>query len=692
MLVGIIIISTLISSFAHGENAYDKKLEESIIKVKNLFNISDGYDKFTSHVNSYNGNTNFYLNWSDSKGKLNSINVNISLEGYIISYDSYPSVYKEPSTKLPVYTKEEAQRLAMDFIAKVDPTILDFIKLTPQEYPISSTDEYYYFNFTRHVNDIPFYQNSVSININKYSGEISYYYSNWDRKLEFPSPEKIITIDKGQEAFKKEIGLKPMYKSSSYYRPFDMKDELNHYLAYSILGANRGIDAFTGEKVNLDYYGPYFGMTESAKAMDTGMEGGLTPEEQASVDKLSGLLDESVAEKKARELLNIDDSYKVNSKNLYNNYKNPDEYNWNIYFFKEVSKDKSLYMDIGLDARTGELLNFYKSIDYNPDAKPKISKDKALDIAKEYIKKIQPKKLTEIELMEDIYQEDSLVTYNFSFIRKSDEIYVENDRIYIAVDGISGEVYSYNLDWFKGDLPSKEKLIEAEKAYEVLWNKIGFELMYIKIYDYTKPENENFEIKLVYGLNQNKPVIISGTTGELLDYSGKPYKEIKPINYIDIDTSYAKDKIKTLGEYGIGFEGEEFKPKDKIKQKDLIYLLWKSMNQYRYDSMDEEKIYNEFITQGYMKEEEKAPDNIVTKEEATKYIVRMMKMEKVAEVDGIFKEIFLDEKDISKGLKGYMTIAYGLNIIQGDGTGKIKPKYELKREDAATMIYNYLFN
>ena len=39
-----------------------------------------------------------------------------------------------------------------------------------------------------------------------------------------------------------------------------------------------------------------------------------------------------------------------------------------------------------------------------------------------------------------------------------------------------------------------------------------------------------------------------------------------------------------------------------------------------------------------------------------------------------------------------MNIAYGLKIVSGDETGNIKAKYELKREDAASMIYNYLFN
>ncbi|MDR7857733.1 YcdB/YcdC domain-containing protein [Tissierella sp.] len=694
LLTVIILIVGITPSMAIAENGYDKKLEEAIVKVKKLFNISDDYDKFTSDVNSYDGKTDFYLNWVDSRGKLDNINVNVDIDGNINSYGIYSSIYKEPSSKLPTYTKNEAEKLAMDFVAKIDPTIAKSIKLIPNEYPISSMDTQYYFDYSRYVNGIQYSQNTVGISVDKFSGEVVNYYTNWERDAIFPSPEKAINLDNGKESFKTEIGIKPIYKANNYYRPVDTnsEDKNNYYLAYSTIGANKGIDAFTGKAVNINYYGPFYGITANEKAMDAGYSEGITPEEQKSIDKLSGLLDEKTAEKKAREILKIDETYKLRSKNLNSNYKNQGEYNWYMYFSREESDKDYSNIDIGLDARTGELLNFYRMINYKADAKSKINREEAIKIAQEYIKKIQADKANQVELNEDQFSEDNQLSYYFTFNRKSDNIYVENDGIYIGIDGVGGEVTSYTLDWFKGKLPAKDKLIPIDKAYEVLWNEIGLQLMYVKTYDYTKPEGQNNEIKLVYSTNPIKPVIISGLTGELLDYSGQPYRETKRISYNDIENSYAKDKIKTLAEYGIGFEGEEFKPKEKIKQKDFVYLLWKSMNQYRTDAVSEDDIYNQMISMGYMKETEKSPDKVVTKEEAVKYIIRLMKLDKVAELDGIYKDIFNDQKDISKELNGYMNIAYGLKIVSGDEKGNIKAKYELKREDAANMIYNYLFN
>ncbi len=102
-------------------------------------------------------------------------------------------------------------------------------------------------------------------------------------------------------------------------------------------------------------------------------------------------------------------------------------------------------------------------------------------------------------------------------------------------------------------------------------------------------------------------------------------------------------------------------------------------------------LYNYAINNGIIKEEEKAPEKIVIKEEAIKYIIRALKYDKVADLTEIYKDLFKDTKDIDPKLKGYVSIAYGLGIVEGYN-GNLSPKAELKREDAASIIYSYLFN
>jgi hypothetical protein len=69
----------------------------------------------------------------------------------------------------------------------------------------------------------------------------------------------------------------------------------------------------------------------------------------------------------------------------------------------------------------------------------------------------------------------------------------------------------------------------------------------------------------------------------------------------------------------------------------------------------------------------------------------MMRYDKIAEATHIYKDIFKDSKDIKDNLKGYISVAHGLNIVEGYN-GYIRPKSELSRQDAAIMIYKYLFN
>ena len=68
-----------------------------------------------------------------------------------------------------------------------------------------------------------------------------------------------------------------------------------------------------------------------------------------------------------------------------------------------------------------------------------------------------------------------------------------------------------------------------------------------------------------------------------------------------------------------------------------------------------------------------------------------MQLTEVAEIEGIYGDIFKDSKNIDKSEKGYINIAYGLKIINGNGSGQINPDYPLKRQDAANILYNYLF-
>lgn len=239
--------------------------------------------------------------------------------------------------------------------------------------------------------------------------------------------------------------------------------------------------------------------------------------------------------------------------------------------------------------------------------------------------------------------------------------------------------------------------MSPDKAYEIFLDKIGLQLQYITtspVYEYIPDmSTQKPEVKLVYTRTPGKIVNIDPITGELLGYDGKPIKAQDKASYTDIKGNYAENAIKILAEYDISLPGSKFLPDQPIKQKEFLYLLSRSMNYYMdYDLNDPksvESMYNYLAPSGIIREEEISPDSTIQRQDAVKYIIRALKYDKVADIKGIYTIPFKDADKVNSELKGYVAIAYGLNIVKGSN-GYFKPKDELTRAQAIMIIYNYL--
>ncbi|WP_416197488.1 MAG: S-layer-like y domain-containing protein [Sporanaerobacter sp.] len=680
----VILFATFIPTNSYGAPEYNKKLEEAIIKSKSLFNITNEYDKFNSNVSSFDGKTFFYLNWIDSTGKLGEINVNISSDGTIYSYNKFKSDYENKKSTLPSISKDEGLNIAINAIKNINPQICEEIIYNESQKPINPNSSEYNYEFIRIQNGIPYFENYLYVSIDKNTGGLMSYYLNWDEKISFPNSKDIIDLDKAIELYKEKIGLNLVYKINYV----DGIEKI--YLVYTSLENNVGIDAKTGEVVS---YNDYIGFAEEKDDMIFNDES-LSPDESKAIRNISNLISSEEAEKSAREVLNIDDEYKMSSINLYSYIKKKNEYAWTISFQKGQGENSDYQYDVSLDAKTGDIISFYFSFPKEDIVKESKSKDQAMKIAEDYIKKMNPEIYNEVELYKDFEdRSDDNLIYYFNYIRKYNGAYIADDSISIYVDGKNGNIVGYNKNWHKGEIPQLVSKISIEEAYKKLFEDLGMEIKYVTANDITNSKKTDKTIKLCYCIKPDKPLNISAETGEFLDYNGKPFKEEKIARYRDIENSYAKEKILVLAEHGIDLPGENFKPKDKIKQREFLYLLAKSNSQTLNleDENSDEKLYNYLIKVGIIKEEEKNPEKIITKEESIKYLIRMLKYDKVADINGIYKDLFKDSDEIDNNLKGYVSIAYGLNIISGSN-GYLKPKSELSREDAANMIYNYLFN
>jgi|GEM_PF-798253 len=690
-----LIINVMIPFVALGQESLDSQLENIILQVKEKFKISDEYDDFSSQISSSNGNTYYYLNWKDSQEILPTINVNSDHNGNIQSYYKYYPMTEQPESKLPTYTKAQALDKAMEFMKVIDEKMIQEMVLDEDNIYTSTWDANYNFRYIRKLNGIMFNDNNVSISVSKSTGEITNYYATWERDLTFPRPTGIISMEEAKKAFQEKIGLELIYKQNyGYPRPYDINgEEIQYYLAYTIRSQYAGIDAVTGEAVSLPYYGPFYEGGGKGEAAD--LEGTpspvITPQEREEIEKLKELLTKERAEELGREVLTLDETYILRSINLNQMWKNKGEYQWSMYFIKTLEEEKIWSADVSIDAKSGEVLSFYKSYEFNESDKAVLTKAQALAIAEAYVKEKNPTIYSDLKLKEDEYQKDGDKSFYFTYERFKNDIYVEGDAVLVSVNAVTKEIVSYNKSIYNGILPSIENVIDEAAAYKALYDKIGFSLVYKLFTDYVD-NKEIRSIKLIYSVRENRPIIIDANTGEPLDYSGNPYVEKKNFMYIDLDNSYAKDKINTLSEYGIGFYSEEFRPKDKIIQKEFLYFLWKAINPYRNEGEEAiDTIYDELLISKIILDKEVNQTRIVTKEEAVKYVIRAMNYGKIAELNNIFSNMFPDSDLISPNMRGYVNLAYGLGIINGDGSGLIKPLNELRREDAASIIYNFVF-
>ena len=684
-LLALTMVLTFIPFSSFAAQNYDKQLKEAIVKSKELFNIGDEYDKFNHNINSYDGKTVFYLNWSDSKGKLGNIDVSMTVDGIVTSYGKWKPTYEEQKPKLPKISREEGLKIAKNFIKKVSPEFVDKIKYIDTSEPLNVHSGSYGYYFVRVENEIPYYNNNIDIYMDNSTGEVINYYSNWDMDLVFPDAKDIISSEKAQELYKEKIGLSLLYKSN-YTR-----EKPKVYLAYGPLNTNLGINAKDGEVVNLNDYLRFYDKNMDMGGRGEAVEEELSPDEKKAIEDITGLISQKDAEKIGREILGLDSKYELGYISLNKNWRD-DSYYWQMDFNKG-SDTKAYYANISIDAKTKELISFYKNISMDANKKVQYNEEQALDIAKEYIKKTNPDKFELIELNKnpvDVRPLEDQRNYNFEFIRKVDNAYVQQDSISILVDAIEGQIIEYRINWSKGDFPPKDNIIPINKAYNILFNDIGMELKYITPHRYSESSKDNKKVILAYGLKSEKPANIDANTGTILNNQGEPFKISTVKSYSDIDKSYAKDKINILAQYGIVLPGEKFNPKEKINQRDFLYLLAKANAPYFEVDNENDALYTYVIRAGIIKADEKAPEKIVTKEEGIKYIIRALKYDEIADLNEIYKDLFKDTKDIDPKLKGYVSIAYGLRIVEGAG-GKLNPKAELKREDGANMIYNYLF-
>lgn len=196
-------------------------MEEALQKVKDYINIPDKF-KYRSSRYSEGWGTGSQKIWQfdyspDNYGGGASLNVGIdAANGELVNFHWWEEGRdNNPDRKINLdYAK--CKKIATDFVKKVAPQKAEYTLLIEQ--PNNQVwimngkavnPPEYSFQFQRIVNGIPFSSNSISVNIDNFTGEVKGFWSNWDQSFKFADKQSIITkqqaVDRYLEAEKPSL-------------------------------------------------------------------------------------------------------------------------------------------------------------------------------------------------------------------------------------------------------------------------------------------------------------------------------------------------------------------------------------------------------------------------------------------------------------------------------------------------------
>lgn len=680
----------------------DKELTRLIPIIKQKINVPEALTEFRYDLREQNGDSkeNIYtLSWADKDYKIGNMQVTVEADGNIISYSK--NMYNNGYTILAKVSYNEGLKAAKDFMAKIKVPYTDRLKL--EEETDRTQDNQFVYIFDEYVNGIKVKDRKVGVYVNKQSGEVDFFsgLSTYDGSYGNNTPK--LSLEKAKIEYLNKIGISLVYNLNYDYKT----KKINSFPVYAINNSeDKVIDALTGEvlvpqRERAIYYDS-MNMKKEATMTAADKGAGLTPQEQQVVDEVKGLLTKEEAKSAAERFFPKIKDVPITNAGLYKSeYDN--RYVWSIAMentdqsnLKDLPATKIKTMiaagdtkglppyvlkniSISVDAKTGEVLSYYYYTN-SDDQKPKISQDEAKTKSEAFLKSIAKEKFSQTkydpseEIVRPLAVEDQSPYINFTYKRIVNGIPVNGNGLNVTYDAVNDEVRNYSVSWNELTFKSVSNVISKQKVVD----KIGLELMYV---------SKDKKNKVLAYAHDNSYMAFDPFTGiRVNSYDGKPVNEGQQAIYDDIKGHAKEDIIKKLYDSGISLPGKSFKPDSTINQIDLLRFILKISD----ENITKEDIYERAVEMGILTDKEKNSDLLMTREQAVKYIINSTNYKDIAGNEAIFNYPFKDENQVSKGLKGYITLAYGLQIIQKDKTNKFNPKAQLTRAEAAQLIYNQL--
>lgn len=706
---------------SNAEEPTSEGMEKALLTIKQKITIPDEYSEFNYYFYDTSSYSDAYWRfiWSNPNSNA-TIQINCDKNYHITYYYKYD--YSDRATGIAKYLKSELKSKADEFIRQIAPELKMNYEYLGAEYNGVYSGEYVYY-YQRVENKIAFPDNTIQVNINSISGEVTSARINWLYDKSIPSAATKLTKEDAAKLIKENMKMKLVYRND-FVGIYDKNGnrKTKAFLVYEPTSSYISIDAKTGQ-----VYFDSFEWTSGAevnysaneeKSMDATADAGpvrLTEKEIAKIQELDELItkEKAIEAVTSNKSLYLDETLKAITASLskIDSSDGKTSYVWYINMNDPRKVDYSnpnedyyrAYANAAVDARSGKIISFYASLKsyYNNKENKwesiniKYNKDEARQILEKFLKSQISSKFTNTVLSNSYddyvvyYDEKSNPVYGgygFTYNRTNEGIEYPYNSIYGSVEGVTGKIFSYSYYWDDMvEFESAKGVISPEEAMDYYLSNKGFDLKYeIKTVnklndivesneDYIINQNSynvDYIVRLVYRPDVT-PKYISPFTGEQLNLDGTVYKEKVAYSYDDIKDAVLYRNIFLLADMGVGFEDNSFLPDKAITVGELNKLL-------------------SGIGYGYYITVDTNTADTITREKAALTFIKRLGLERMSKLPGIYKTGYDDEALIGNEYIGAVALSKALGLMSGDAYNYFNPKNEISRLDAVSLLINFI--
>ena len=437
--------------------------DKLLASVKSRITISSDYDTFLSDSYTAENGMEYTFLWEDDD---KSIEVTANENGIISSYlytDNTEPVNQEPSVNK--VSRDDLYKAACGYVKQLNPDIYGKLKIADGTNTQSLTDDSYYFDIQRYENNIPVEGNSGYIALSSDGKILKDFSLTYTTGVEFENADKIISRKAAQKAYADKIGFSLCY-GSNYVD--------NKISAFPIYTTNdedmKYISATSGNAVKLnDVSYVYETSSEEKQGAVPYPEARDEYTESNELKGMPGILSVKQAETIARsnKIINVPKNYTL--KSVYG-FKDSDNENKCFYTLLFIGGKNSNYVEVMLDAKSGEIVNFSRTQNFG---KKVITNANAKEIAQKALALLAPKHTNDYILN---YAGENGV---FSFIRNVNGIEFPANQINVFVDMTNGNVVWYDFSYSDIKFPALEKVIPSDKISKIFFENSDFDPVYV---------------------------------------------------------------------------------------------------------------------------------------------------------------------------------------------------------------------